>query len=76
MATRVVMAVAGSGKTSHIIDSIQSSERSLILTYTIGNCENLKRRVIEKYGCIPNHIRIERYFSFLLSFFVRPFLGE
>ncbi len=76
MDKRVILAVAGSGKTSHIIDSLQYSDRSLVVTYTDNNYMNLRKRIAVKYGCIPERIRLYKYFSFLYSFCLRPFLSD
>lgn len=76
MDSRVILAVAGSGKTSHIIESLRSSKRSLVVTYTENNYKNLHDRISSEYGCIPDRIRLYTYFSFLYSFCLRPFLGD
>jgi len=76
MVKRVVLAVAGSGKTKTIIDKLELDSRALIVTYTINNTSNLKRRIIEKFGFIPSGIRVYTYFSFLMKFCVRPIVGH
>lgn len=76
MDNRVILAVAGSGKTSRIKDSLQSSGRSLVVTYTENNYKNLHSRIAAEYGCIPDRIRLYTYFSFLYTFCLRPFLGD
>jgi superfamily I DNA/RNA helicase len=76
MASRLVLAVAGSGKTKCIIDSLDLTERSLILTYTTANYDNLKRRIIKKHGCLPTNIYLKTYFSFLYSFCYQSFLQD
>lgn len=75
MDKRVVFAVAGSGKTSSIIDSLNADSRCLIVTYTENNTRHLKNRVIDKFGSIPVGIRIYSYFTFLYSFCFRPICG-
>ncbi len=75
MDKRVVFAVAGSGKTSSIIDSLNADSRCLIVTYTENNTRHLKNRVIGKFGEIPVGIRIYSYFTFLYSFCFRPLCG-
>lgn len=75
MDKRVVFAVAGSGKTSSIIDSLNADSRCLIVTYTTNNTRHLKNRVIERFGEIPAGIRIYSYFTFLYSFCFRPICG-
>lgn len=58
MDKRVVLAVAGSGKTTSIINDLQTDSRALIITYTINNVENIKKRIIRKFGLIPNGIKV------------------
>ncbi len=41
----VIFAVAGSGKTSLIIDQIDLESRALVITYTVTNFNNLKGSV-------------------------------
>lgn len=43
MDKRIVLAVAGSGKSSSIIDQIEEDSRALIITYTENNAEQLNR---------------------------------
>lgn len=70
----IVLAVAGSGKTRLLIDRLNAEERFAIITFTNNNENNLKRRIIEKFGCIPSNIHIFTYFSFLYSFCFKPFM--
>ncbi|PML49517.1 DNA helicase UvrD [Vibrio tasmaniensis] len=76
MDKRVVLAVAGSGKTQHIIDKLDLNSRALIVTYTVNNTSNLKKRILKKFGVMPKGIRVYTYFSFLMSFCVRPIVGN
>lgn len=75
MDKRVVFAVAGSGKTSLIISSLSLEQRALILTYTEANQSNLRRKIIERFGCVPDNIKVMGYFSFLYQFCYLPFLS-
>jgi|TARA_R110001606_G_scaffold11354_2_gene49034 DNA helicase-2/ATP-dependent DNA helicase PcrA len=75
MDKRVIFAVAGAGKTSTIIDSINEDSRCLIVTYTDNNTEQLKNRIISKFGGIPSRVRVYSYFTFLYSFCYRPICG-
>ncbi len=72
MDSKLILAVAGSGKTRYLIESLSLERRSIILTYTINNTENLRRRVIQKFGFLPKNIRIHTYFSFLYQFCFQP----
>ena len=74
MAKYLILAVAGSGKTSHLVNNLDLGNRFLLITYTINNLANLRRKVIEKFGYIPTNIKIYSYFSFLYSFCLKPFL--
>lgn len=74
MGKRLIFAVAGSGKTSHLVNNLDLEGRFLLVTYTINNQTTLRRKVIEKFGYIPPNIKIYSYFSFLYSFCFKPFL--
>jgi DNA helicase-2/ATP-dependent DNA helicase PcrA len=75
MDKRVVFAVAGSGKTSMIINDLSLTERALIITYTRANIENLRLAIINKFGYFPDNIRLYPYFTFIYSFCLRPIIG-
>ena len=74
MDKRVIFAVAGSGKTTLIIDQLNQTTRSLIITFTNNNLNNLRLGIIRKFGCFPKNILLLSYFSFLYSFCFKPFL--
>lgn len=75
MDKRVIFAVAGSGKTTYIVNQINLDKRSLVITYTINNKRNLQEAIIEKFGYFPDNIRLLSYFSFLYKFCYRPLLS-
>lgn len=72
---KVIIAVAGSGKTTSLvkkaIDSVE--KRILFLTYTNENIRNIKKIFIEEVGHIPQNVEILSWFSFLLRDGVRPY---
>jgi DNA helicase-2/ATP-dependent DNA helicase PcrA len=72
MAKQLIFAVAGSGKTTKILDSISDDQRSLIITYTTENLRSLESSLIERYGCVPEFVSLQSYFSFLYKFCFRP----
>lgn len=45
MDKRVIFAVAGSGKTTYIVNSLTADKRSLIVTYTNSNFDNLTQKI-------------------------------
>jgi len=71
---RVVFAVAGSGKTTRLINELDLEKRVLLITYTENNCAEIRRRVIVKFGYLPENITVSTYFTFLNSFCYRPLL--
>ena len=76
MDKRVIFAVAGSGKTTFIIDSLSLDKRALIVTYTENNYHHLRNKIIQKFGYVPDNITVLTYFTFLYSFCYKPFLHE
>lgn len=70
----VTFAVAGSGKTRSIVERIDPARRSLIITYTTNTEQDLRRRISEKLGGLPDSVAVGTYFSFLNRFCYKPFL--
>lgn len=71
----LILAVAGSGKTTYLIRSLNLEQRFLLVTYTRNNYEHLKRSVIKKFGYFPDNIKVLKYFKFVYSFCYKPFCG-
>lgn len=76
MAKQLVLAVAGSGKTTKILNSISPEKRSLIVTYTNENLRSLESSLVAKYGHVPDNVCLLSYFSFLYTFCIRPYLSH
>lgn len=76
MDKRVIFAVAGSGKTTYIVNSIDLEKRTIIITYTVENIQNIKNSIIMRFGYFPKSIELLSYFSFLYSFCYRPILSQ
>lgn len=77
MDKKVIFAVAGSGKTTYIIKSLSADKRSLIVTYTTANYDNLRQKITSKFnGIWPTNVTLMTYFSFLYSFCYKPFLSD
>ncbi len=74
MVKKLILSVAGSGKTQLIINTIDETERILIITYTDENYSNLRKRIIQKFSYFPKNIKLYTYFSFLYNFCCLPYL--
>jgi hypothetical protein len=71
---RVIIASAGSRKTTCLVEeAIKSSgSKILILTYTNENLNQLRAYFVERIGFVPENITIQSWFSFLLKDGIRP----
>jgi len=74
MDKRVIFAVAGSGKTTHLISKLNLNKRALIITYTENNHQHLRTSIIKTFGTIPPNITLMTYFAFLHGFCFRPYM--
>lgn len=72
---KVIIASAGSGKTTYIVEEAlkMKEQRVLVTTYTNENIDQIKTFFIEKAGCIPANVIVQSWFSFLLQEGVRPY---
>jgi hypothetical protein len=71
---RLILAVAGSGKTTYLINQLNENERFFIITYTINNAALIRDRIIKKFNYLPNNIKVFTYFDFLYNFCTKPFV--
>src|SRR5699024_2485071 len=73
---KLVMAAAGSGKTTHLVEeALRKDEQVLITTYTQANAKEIKKKIIDIHNSIPENITVQTWFSTLLQHGVRPFQG-
>lgn len=72
---KVIVACAGSGKTTYIVDEALKlrNKRILLTTYTVENLDQIKAYFIEKKGCVPSNVSIQTWFSFLFQDGARPY---
>ncbi len=77
MDKKIMFAVAGAGKTTYIVNNLNNTKKSLIVTYTIANYNNLHMKISEKFnGEWPANVTLMTYFSFIYSFCYKPFLAD
>jgi DNA helicase II / ATP-dependent DNA helicase PcrA len=74
-ASRIVLASAGSGKTTLIVEDACNAPdyRSALLTYTINNAAVLRSRVFDCKGFVPPNVTVSTWYTFLLRHFIRPY---
>ncbi|NNM84941.1 MAG: DNA helicase UvrD [Phycisphaerales bacterium] len=72
MDKKVIFAVAGAGKTTHLVNSLDLKRRFLLVTYTDNNHAILRRKIIEHFGYFPSNVTLYSYFTFLHAFCYKP----
>ena len=74
---KLFIAGAGCGKTTFIIENALKikDKKVLITTYTDNNECSIKNKIIEKNGFIPNNIKVQTWFSFLIQHGAKPYLA-
>ena len=72
---RIIIASAGSGKTTNLVNESLSrpKKKSAILTYTNNNLEEIKKKFYASHGGIPQNVTVISWFSFLLRDCARPY---
>lgn len=72
----LIIACAGSGKTTHLVSRAlahQRNLRTLIVTYTNQNRSIIEDRLHEKMGCIPSWLVVDTWYSWMLRDCIRPY---
>jgi DNA helicase II / ATP-dependent DNA helicase PcrA len=77
MKNRIIIAAAGSGKTTRLVTEALSRPGSkiLIATYTETNEAEIEKKFFEINGCVPSNVTLSGWFAFLLQHGVRPYQG-
>lgn len=75
MSSRLIIAGAGSGKTTWLVNQALKikTEKVLITTFTDANEQGILDKFFELNGCIPANITIMTWFAFLLRHGVKPY---
>lgn len=71
----IILAAAGTGKTTQLVERIGQLEnkRILVTTYTDENTKLIKSLLYKKYGFLPPNILVLSWYTFLLRDGIRPF---
>lgn len=72
---RVIVASAGSGKTSTIVNDAHGSAdtRCAAITYTNNSRSEISDKAFRILGHLPPNLRVSTWYAFLLRHFVRPY---
>ncbi|MEN8991757.1 UvrD-helicase domain-containing protein [Avibacterium paragallinarum] len=72
---KLMIAAAGAGKTTYIVkEALKVKDRKvLITTFTEENLVEIRKKIIQENGFIPQNIKLQGWFSFLLNDCLRPF---
>lgn len=75
MKNKLLIAAAGSGKTTELINEASKAihKSVLITTYTIANANQIRKKFIELNGSIPPNIVIQTWFSLLIQHGLKPY---
>lgn len=74
---RLIVAAAGSGKTTFLVQEALKIKKGKVLltTFTQANEAEIIKKIIKINKCIPENITVQTWFSFLLQHGVRPYQG-
>lgn len=74
---KLIIAAAGSGKTTYLVDEALrlKNKKILITTFTEANEAEIRKKFVEKNKHIPENVTIQTWFSFLLEHGAKPFQG-
>lgn len=72
---QVILASAGSRKTTHLVSEALAlgNKRILITTYTNENLRQICNYFVEQHGYVPNNVTLVTWYVFLLQDCVRPY---
>ncbi len=75
MSSKLIIAGAGSGKTTWLVQEALKIKdaRVLITTFTDANEQGIREKFFEFNGCIPTNVTVMTWFAFLLRHGVKPY---
>lgn len=75
MSNKLIVAAAGSGKTTHLVNEALkiADKKVLITTFTDANENEIRKKFYEIKGYIPSNIAIQTWFSFLIQHGIKPY---
>ena len=73
MAKKVILAVAGAGKTYHICHKIDPTKKNLILAYTHENIHNIQKELCDAHGCVPELTTVMTFDALVYHNLILPY---
>lgn len=73
MDKRVMLAVAGAGKTYTLCKSIDINQKNLILAYTNENVHNITGELVKIHGNIPEKTTVMTFDKFIYNYIICPY---
>lgn len=75
MSNTLIIAAAGSGKTTYLVnEALKITDRKvLITTFTEANENEIRKKIFEIRGYLPDNVVIQTWFSFLIQHGVKPY---
>ena len=77
MGNKLIVASAGAGKTTFIVNEALKNpkEKCLITTFTQANEREIRDKIISVNGTIPSNVTVKTWFSFLIQHGAKPYQG-
>lgn len=75
MMNKLIIAAAGSGKTTFLVEEALKIkvDNVLITTFTDANEQEIRAKFIKRNGSIPDNVTVQTWFSFILQHGVKPY---
>lgn len=73
MDKKVMLAVAGAGKTYHICHAIDPTKKNMILAYTHENINNIQKELCDAHGCVPELTIVMTFHAFVYHYLILPY---
>lgn len=73
MDKRVILSVAGAGKTYYICHTINPCKKNLILAFTNENIHNIRKELLDAYGRVPELTNVMTFDSFVYRYLLKPY---
>lgn len=73
---KCLIAAAGSGKTTYLVDQIWDHFRNnpaILVTFTTINQQNICEKIREKFGHHPSRIKVMGWYEFIFKYFILPY---